>query len=365
MRCAVLFLSLCALSQRAVVRGETVTFAVFGDYGNASQTAAQVAEMVHSWDPDFLITTGDNTYGDIAVGSMDWEINIGSFYGDFMKGRSDGKYPSQTSTVQRFFPSVGNHDTEGGFVLGGSPPPDVPAPPDVPDGAVGTGGGTSDKPGYIDYFHTDPADAAGRLPQGVHSHRHSYYDFRRGPVHLFALDSDRAQSEPASLIEQQQWLQARLSDSDAPWKFVYFHHPAYSSGPHGPHPLMQWPFAEWGADAIFQGHDHNYERVRVDGVPYFVSGLGGLRPYGFPRETPESEFRYSQTNGAMRVIADESTARFEFIAIDALGGPSGLSIDTFEMPHPVPEPALAPAALLTWLLYAAARRKRSRRGGSV
>ena len=155
---------------------------------------------------------------------------------------------------------------------------------------------------------------------------------------------------------------ARLADSDAPWKFVYFHHPAYSSGPHGPHPLMQWPFAEWGADAVFQGHDHNYERVRVDDLPYFVSGLGGLGPYGFPRETPGSEFRYSASSGAMRVIADEANVWFEFIALDPLGDPSGLKIDSFEMAHAVPEPAIAPAAMLTLLLYVVARRKRSRRG---
>ena len=361
MRCLVLVLSLWAVSHDGVARGETVTFAVFGDYGSVWPAATQVADMVHLWNPDFLVTTGDNNYGDIAIGSIDWELNIGARYGDFMKGRSDGKYPTQTSPVQRFFPSVGNHDTDGGFVLGGSPPPapaatlvpklqlalvpnlqlgnELPAP-SIPCGAVGTGGGTSDKPGYIDYFHTDPADAAGRLPQGVHTPRHSYYDFRRGPVHLFALDSDRAQSEPASLVEQQEWLQARLADSDAPWKFVYFHHPAYSSGPHGPHPLMQWPFAQWGADAVFQGHDHNYERVRVDNIPYFVSGLGGLSPYGFPRETPGSEFRYSQNNGVMRVIADESNAYFEFIALDPSGDPSGLTIDTFAMAHPVPEPAV-------------------------
>jgi hypothetical protein len=338
----------CSLG--SIIRAETVTFAVFGDYGSSTPAATQVADLVKSWAPDFIITTGDNIYGDIAVGSPDWELYIGARYGQFMKGRGDGKYPNQTSPVQRFFPSVGNHDTDSGFVLGDSPRPGpafpaAPAGPALPAVPVGTGGGVGDKPGYIDYFHTDPGEP-GRLPEGTHTPRHSYYDFRRGPVHLFALDSDRAQSEPASLVEQQEWLQARLADSDAPWKFVYFHHPAYSSGPHGPHPLMQWPFAQWGVDAVFQGHDHNYERLRVDDVLYFVSGLGGVGAYGFVRDTPGSEFRYSQSNGAMRVVADESNVHFEFIALDPQGDPSGLTIDPHLMSKPIPEPATAAAMTL-------------------
>jgi tartrate-resistant acid phosphatase type 5 len=38
---------------------------------------------------------------------------------------------------------------------------------------------------------------------------------------------------------------------------------------------MQWPFAAWGATAVLAGHDHDYERLTVGGLPYFVNGLGG------------------------------------------------------------------------------------------
>jgi hypothetical protein len=344
-----------------LARAETVTFAVFGDYGSAIPQATDVANLVHAWDPDFIVTTGDNLYGTVAVGSTDWELYIGSRYGRYMKGRSDGKYANQTSPVQRFFPSVGNHDTEGGFVLGeqGAAAPDQQQANE--NGPVGTGGGASDKPGYIDYFHTDPADPAGRLPAGVHTPRHSYYDFRWGPVHLFVLDSDRAQSELASGIEQQEWLQARLADSDAPWKFISLHHPAYSSGPHGPHAMMQWPFRQWGADAVFQGHDHNYERLVVDDFLYFVTGLGGAGLYGFPRETPGSLVRYAATNGSMRVTVDETSAKFEFIALDPLGDPNGIIVDSYEMSRPIPEPTTGIAAILAAVL-ARLRVRRSKQG---
>ena len=40
---------------------------------------------------------------------------------------------------------------------------------------------------------------------------------------------------------------------------------------------MQWPFKDWGADAVLTGHDHIYERLLVNGIPYFVNGIGGAR----------------------------------------------------------------------------------------
>ena len=38
----------------------------------------------------------------------------------------------------------------------------------------------------------------------------------------------------------------------------------------------QWPYGEWGADAVLAGHDHTYERLFINGVTYFVNGMGGL-----------------------------------------------------------------------------------------
>ena len=34
-------------------------------------------------------------------------------------------------------------------------------------------------------------------------------------------------------------------------------------------------FAEWGADIVIGGHDHDYERLHRDGIVYIVNGLGG------------------------------------------------------------------------------------------
>jgi len=56
---------------------------------------------------------------------------------------------------------------------------------------------------------------------------------------------------------------------------VAFHHPAYSSGEHGSSAYMQWPFKKLGVDLVLSGHDHDYERLNIDGLTYFVDGAGG------------------------------------------------------------------------------------------
>ena len=36
-----------------------------------------------------------------------------------------------------------------------------------------------------------------------------------------------------------------------------------------------------GAHAVITGHDHTYERIVLNGFPYFVNGLGGAPTYEF------------------------------------------------------------------------------------
>src|SRR5678816_995945 len=121
-----------------------------------------------------------------------------------------------------------------------------------------------------------------------------YYSYRSGPVEIFALNSELEPDGNTNGSVQAQWLQSQLSASTAPWKLVYCHAPPYSSGGvWGSQPYMQWPFADWGASAVLSGHDHLYERVLTNGIPYFVNGLGGVGTYPVSythlraHETPE------------------------------------------------------------------------------
>ncbi|MGD8353145.1 MAG: metallophosphoesterase [Pseudomonadota bacterium] len=92
--------------------------------------------------------------------------------------------------------------------------------------------------------------------------------------------SSATNADPAS--EQYAWLESELksSVSDTVYTLVAFHYPLYSTGYHGSDekdladdlvPL----FEQYGVDAVFNGHDHDYERSTVDGIRYIVTGGGG------------------------------------------------------------------------------------------
>ena len=246
-----------------------VRFAVIGDYGAGTQPEADVAALVVGWQPEFIITTGDNNYPEGAAEVID--PHIGRFYhsyiapyvGDFGDGADQN----------RFFPSLGNHDWD---TAGAQP--------------------------YLDYF---------TLPGNER-----YYDFTWGPVQFFVVDSDSR--DPDGVLSgspQGIWLQNALAGSTSPWQIVYFHTAPYSSGTHGSTEYMRWPFKDWGADAVLSGHDHTYERLSIDGLTYFVNGLGGGGIYDFLHHVDGSQVRYNDDHGAMLVEATSSHLTFQFISI--------------------------------------------------
>jgi hypothetical protein len=81
-------------------------FAAIGDYGKSGVNELAVADYVKSWNPDFIITLGNNNY-DIGEQST-IDNNIGQYYSDFIHPYS-GIY-GVGDTANRFYPSLGNHD---------------------------------------------------------------------------------------------------------------------------------------------------------------------------------------------------------------------------------------------------------------
>ena len=249
-----------------------ISFAVIGDFGSDNIPTRQVARLVKTWQPMFVLTLGDNNYPVGSAATID--RNIGQFYHEFIGGYR-GRYGAGAVT-NRFFPCLGNHDWLA----------------------------TNAQP-YLDYF---------TLPGNER-----YYTFRRGPVEFFCLDSDKKEPDGTSPDSTQgRWLRQQLTNSTAAWKLVYFHHAPFSSGVvHGTHTgetaRMNWPFREWGASAVLAGHDHVYERIHINGLVYFVNGLGGDSKDKF-HTTPVagSTVRYSADFGAMLVNAAETSILFRF-----------------------------------------------------
>ncbi len=270
----------------APAQGEQLVIGVIGDYGSAYEGGAgysnelAVATLVKSWHPDFILTVGDNNYPTNGADTID--ANIGQFYHEFIhpyRGRWGAGAVSN-----RFFPSIGNHDWALGLY------------------------GTNALAPYLDYF---------TLPGA-----RRYYNQRWGFVEVFCLDSDPLEPDGNTADSRQgMWLRQALTASTATWRLVFFHQPPYSSGFwHGTWTRestnLLWPFREWGATAVLSGHDHLYERVLINGFPYFVVGTGGDRLDPFrPPFTAGSRARYNLSHGALHIDATETNLLFRFFNI--------------------------------------------------
>ena len=262
-----------------------LTFAVIGDFGSGSAREAAVAQMVASWSPAFVVTTGDNNYG--AASDLDsYDPNVGQFYHSFIAPYMGAYGAGATSNA--FFPAIGNHDWDIG---GGAP--------------------------YFTFF---------TLPGNER-----FYELARGPVRFVFLDSDSREPDgrsPGSV--QGVWAEARMAAATEPFVFVVFHHPAYTSGTR--EPVMLWPFKAWGADAVLTGHVHNYERLTDVGLTYFVNGQGGHSTHAFGTIHPASQLRYNAQDGAQRVTVSRFKATFQYFAVDGTVidsyaiGPDGQSV---------------------------------------
>lgn len=266
-------------------------FAVIGDYGMGTPLTEHVALMVGSWNPDFIATVGDNNYPDGADETID--ENVGQFYHRYI-GNYRGRFGGGADT-NRFFPSPGHVDWDT----------DALAP-------------------YLAYF---------TLPGNER-----YYDVRRGPVHLFLLDTDEREPDGTDAGSTQgRWLRRGLAASDAPWKLVLAHHAPYTSHAVPDNARMRWPFARWGADAVISGYYHIYERLEVNGIPYFVNGTGGTWTSHFAEIDRHSRFRYNEDLGAMIVDATPDSLVFRYV------NRKGSVIDRLVLRKPAAEGAAAQA----------------------
>ncbi|MBK6870064.1 MAG: metallophosphoesterase [Kineosporiaceae bacterium] len=167
-----------------------------------------------------------------------------------------------------------------------------------------------DSPGaapYFDYF----GEAAGPPGRG-------WYSRDLGSWHVIALNSNCAEVGGCGEGSPQlAWLRADLARNPARCVMAFWHHPRWSHSKHGDHEQVG-AFVEVlhaaGAELVFTGHDHNYQRFEprrpdgardeATGVRQFVIGTGGRRLYpisstqGLDAATDESFGVLSLTLGA-------------------------------------------------------------------
>jgi tartrate-resistant acid phosphatase type 5 len=262
------------------IKADSVVFAQIGDFGHSGTAEKQVADMVKSWNPDFIITTGDDNYYEGKFSTL--IENIGQYYGDYIYNydappefRCNGK--AFEEGINRFFPTPGNHDA-------------------------------ANKDGLIPYYNyfTLPGNE-------------SYYKFSWGPVAFYSLNTVEG-----DLSQQKAWLEQQLSDSVSPFHIVFFHHSPYSESAHGCFKETQWDYYTLGIDVVFTGHDHIYERIEKkeeENVHYIVNGLGGMSIYQCNANPLPSGmfsiFCYNGDYGAVKATATKEKLIIEFYTVNS------------------------------------------------
>ncbi|MBU1240595.1 metallophosphoesterase [Myxococcota bacterium] len=119
------------------------------------------------------------------------------------------------------------------------------------------------------------------------------YSFTWGNSRFIFLDTNKPLVGSAQAKWFREQLRSTAFDNKIRHIFVFVHQSPYTSGPHGPHQGLHEAgmvddMRRFGVDMIFAAHDHIYERGRVDGLTYIVTGGGGAPTYFIRTHKPYS-----------------------------------------------------------------------------
>jgi hypothetical protein len=171
---------------------------------------------------------------------------------------------------------------------------------------------TSGASGYFRYF----GSAAGEPSKG-------YYSFNLGAWHIIALNSGIAHDASSAQVA---WVNNDLAANSKHCTLAYWHHPRWSSGPHGSDssvtPFWNALYAA-GADVVLVGHDHLYERFAPQnatgaadsskGIRQFVVGTGGKSLYAISTLKANSQVRGTTAFGVLMLKLQSSSYSWRFV----------------------------------------------------
>ena len=179
--------------------------------------------------------------------------------------------------------------------------------------------GTPGAAGYFDYFGV----AAGP----------GYYALKLGAWRVISLDSNL---DGEAMDTQLAWLARELARHHAYCTLAYWHHPRYSSGGHPPNARRRaaWQLLQHGgAELVLSVHDLDYEHFapqdadgnadRARGMRQFVAGTGGAYATPFLWARPNSEVRYANRSGVLKLVLGERGYTWEFLEATYDGFPNG------------------------------------------
>ena len=233
-----------------------LSFLVLGDSGAGRQSQYEVAQVMKDVDADLAVHVGDVIYPNFTYGRAD--LKCLSIYGEHMRERP-------------YYFALGNHDmvqySSGGVCV-------------------------IDESPFLNTFH---------LPTNSTTGTEHYYSFDQGDAHFIVLSSDLRLHSYKMGSDQYDWLEADLQSTSKPWKFIFLHHPPYTSTAHrfddneffgatncswagnGTQDREEIQASvgalagQYGVQVMFYGHDHSFEKFNpVSGVHSILSGGGGI-----------------------------------------------------------------------------------------
>jgi hypothetical protein len=186
--------------------------------------------------------------------------------------------------------------------------------PAIGDHELGTSGATP----YFNYFGA----AAGPKPA-------AYYSYDLGAWHIVVLNGQCSfvPGGCGASSPQVQWLRNDLASTAAECIAAVWHRPRFSSGSRTGGPDAAYiPFwdtlSSFGADVVLNGHSHLYERFGLqdtagdfdpNGIRQFIVGTGGRSRESFGTAMPNSEFRYRDDAGVLKLTLHATSYDWQFI----------------------------------------------------
>ena len=241
--------------------------AVIGDYGCLSpncegyggQQEVAVANLVHSWSPDAILTVGDNSYengtaSEIPVDQQPYAADV---------------------TAGRLYPVAGNHDW----------------------------GQQCSDPTHIQ----NSTSYFGKPP-------HYTAHFGSGLLDFFATDMNCAEADGYTYGSAQAvQYQSDVAASTAVWKVTGSHQAFYSSGAVGTLSYTHWGILP-AIDLFLSGHDHDSEHLVEGGQHFVVDGAGGAATAPLGPPIPGSIWSDGQDFAAVRLTVTPSALTVDFIS---------------------------------------------------
>jgi tartrate-resistant acid phosphatase type 5 len=256
---------------------------VIGDWGWSEKLGAEAARNGAGFEAQKMVARGMDRYARSSGIHPDGLFMLGdSWYGDLDGGARSPRWQEQ---FERMYPvetfpcpaysMLGNHDYQM-------------LPPAV-----------NKLEAELEYARSGRG-LDGRATRWTLPSRWYTFDFpQENPlIHVIVLDSNMPRPDgvwqhgqdftlkPEEQAEQLVWFERELGKPrTTPFLAVLAHHPVYSNGPHGDHPVLvrDWDplFLKYKVDLYMAGHDHDLQHLEFEGHPttHFLSGGGGADLY--------------------------------------------------------------------------------------